>query len=48
MIVQVNSINIAKKEVYFLSKNILEYIQTIYEGLKNSFVTFSRFKIVCQ
>ena len=29
-------------------KNILEHIQTIYEGLNFLFVTFSRFKIVCQ
>ena len=29
-------------------KNIEDYIQTIYEGLNISFVTFSRFKKVCQ
>ena len=29
-------------------KNIMDYIQTIYEGLNISFVTFCPFKIVCQ
>ena len=44
----VNSINIAQKRGMLSVKNILDYIQTIYEGLNISFVTLSRFKIVCQ
>ena len=40
----VNSINIALKRGMLSVKNI----QTIYEGLNISFVTFSRFRIVCQ
>ena len=37
-----------KKRGMLSVKNILEHIQTIYEGLNILFVTFSRFKIVCQ
>ena len=44
----VNSINIAKKRGMLSVKNVLEHIQTIYERLNILFMTFSRFKIVCQ
>ena len=44
----INSINIALKSGTFSVKICLDYIQTIYEELNISFVTFSRFKNVCQ
>ena len=44
----VNSIKFALKRGMLSVKNILDYIQTIYEGLNISFVTLSRLKIVCQ
>ena len=44
----VNSINIAYKRGMLSVKNILDYIQNIYEGLNILFVTFSHFRIVCQ
>ena len=40
---QVPQLILLKKEVCFLSKDILDYIQTIYKGLNVSFVTLSRF-----